>query len=81
MIAWLETVLASPRLGILATIAFVWLVGLLTGVMISGRPRNRRTAEPDDIETFADPKMASLECHYQEWQAHQLLEDHRNARH
>lgn len=32
-------------------------------------------------KTFADPQLASFERHYKEWQAHQLLEDHRNARH
>jgi hypothetical protein len=79
MITWLETVLASPPLGVLATIAFVWLVGLLTGLMISGRP-NGRPAEPDGLETFVDPQLASLERHYKEWQAHQLLEDNRDGR-
>ena len=64
MIEWLETVLASPPLGILATIAFVWLVGLLTGVMMSGCPRNGSTAEPNDVETSADPQPASLKRHY-----------------
>ena len=80
MIAWLETLTASPSLGILATIAFVWFVGFLTGVMISGRSRRGSTAEPNDAKTFINPQVESLERHYKEWQAHQLLEGHRNAR-
>jgi hypothetical protein len=70
MIAWLEAVLQSPPLGVLATIAFVWLVGLLTGVMFSGRPRNGSTAASDDVETLTDAQSASLECHYEQWHAH-----------
>jgi hypothetical protein len=80
MIAWLETVLASPPLKVLATIAFVWLIGLLTGVMISGRSRNESKAEANDVEKFSDPQLASLDRHYEEWQAHQLMEHHRHVR-
>jgi hypothetical protein len=80
MITWLQTLMASPRLGVLATIAFVWLLGFLSGVMISGRSRNGGASALDHTETVVDQQLASLERHYKEWQAHQLLEDHRNAR-
>jgi hypothetical protein len=53
---------------------------LVTGVMISGSPRNASTAELDDVETFTDPEPASLERHHEQLHAHQLLEDHRNVR-
>jgi hypothetical protein len=72
--------MALPRIGVLATIAFVWLVGLLSGMTICGCSRNESTAESGDIEPSADPQLASLDRRYEEWQAHQLLEDHRNAR-
>jgi hypothetical protein len=38
------------------------------------------TAEPNEVEMDIDLNVASLERHYKEWQARQLLEAHRNAR-